>query len=584
MEVVFDLEADSLDPTKIHVVVAKEVGVKGNYIITGPKAFAKFASKVTKWVAHNGIGYDIPVIEKLWGYKIPLSNVVDTLVLSRLFDPQRKGGHSLKSWGERLGDFKDDYTGGFEVYTEEMKAYCKQDVKVTELLYNTLIKEGKAFSQASINLEHMVHAIMCEQQANGFELDIDLAQEIYTVCLKETLRIETEIKEFMVPIAVPVKEVTLKRKKDGSIFVTQLLQGQTVWGDYTKIMWEEFNLGSPVQINKRLDRLGWKPTVKTKSGESYKICPENLATIPDDAPQAVKGLKAWKVLETRWKLAQEWLEKSQGDGRVHGTVITTGAVTHRAAHRGPNMANIPSVPHGKTGILWKMDGMYAAECRQVFKVPEDRLLVGTDAAGIQLRVLAHYMNDPVYTEQVIDGDIHTFNMNALGRHCKDRPTAKTFIYAFLLGAGVGKIAEILGCNGGQANVAMKNFYEALPTLKRLKSEASRAASMGWMKGLDGRILTIGSEHLALSVYLQGGETVIMRLANVFWQRQAKKEGINFKQCAWVHDEWQTEVDEHQAQRLGEIQVQSIIDAGAFFKLNCPMDGEAKIGNNWLETH
>ena len=134
MEVVFDLEADSLDPTKIHVVVAKEVGVKGNYIITGPKAFAKFASKVTKWVAHNGIGYDIPVIEKLWGYKIPLSNVVDTLVLSRLFDPQRKGGHSLKSWGERLGDFKDDYTGGFEVYTEEMKAYCKQDVKVTELL------------------------------------------------------------------------------------------------------------------------------------------------------------------------------------------------------------------------------------------------------------------------------------------------------------------------------------------------------------------------------------------------------------------------------------------------------------------
>jgi DNA polymerase-1 len=300
MEVVFDLEADSLDPTKIHVVVAKEVGVKGNYVITGPKAFAKFASKVTKWIAHNGIGYDIPVIEKLWGYKIPLSKTVDTLVLSRLFDPQRKGGHSLKVWGERLGDFKDDYTGGFEVYTEEMKAYCKQDVKVTELLYNTLLKEGTKFSQASINLEHMVHAIMCEQQRHGFELDIDLAQEIYTVCLKETNRIEEEIKEFMVPIVVPTKTVTLKYKKDGDIFANQLMEGCNVQGDYTKIMWEEFNLGSPTQINKRLDRLGWKPTVKTKSGESYKICPENLATIPDTAPQAVKGLKTWKVLETRW--------------------------------------------------------------------------------------------------------------------------------------------------------------------------------------------------------------------------------------------------------------------------------------------
>jgi DNA polymerase-1 len=212
------------------------------------------------------------------------------------------------------------------------------------------------------------------------------------------------------------------------------------------------------------------------------------------------------------------------------------------------------------------------------------LLGGTDAAGIQLRVLAHYMNDPVYTEQVIEGDIHTFNMNALGRHCKDRPTAKTFIYAFLLGAGVGKIAEILGCNHREAGESMQNFYEKLPTLKRLKSEASRAASMGWMKGLDGRILRIGSDHLALSVYLQGGETVIMRLANVFWQKQAKKENINFKQCAWVHDEWQTEVVADQAQRLGEIQVQAIKDAGSFFKLNCPMDGEAKIGRNWLETH
>ena len=583
MEVVFDIETDGLDPTVIHVMVAKEIGVAKNYIIRGPKSFAKFAEGVTKWIAHNGIGFDVPVVEKIWGYKIPLSKQVDTLVLSRMFDPNRKGGHRLMDWGKHLGEYKGEFDD-WSQYSDEMKDYCKQDVKVTELVYLQLMREGKKFSQSSINLEYQVHQIMCQQQADGFELDTDLAEEIYTVCLRETNRIETEIKEFMVPIAVKVKDVVLKYKKDNSIWANQLMDGCNVQGDYTKIMWEEFNLASPTQINKRLDTLGWKPTVKTKGGDSYKICPENLATIPDTAPQAVKGLKAWKVLETRWKLAKEWLDGSQQTGRVHGRVITPGAVTHRAAHRGPNMANIPSVPHGKDGILWKMDGMYAAECRQVFKVPDGKLLVGTDAAGIQLRVLAHYMNDPVYTEQVIDGDIHTFNMNALGRHCKDRPTAKTFIYAFLLGAGVGKIAEILGCNGAQANKAMQNFYEALPSLKRLKSEASRAAGMGWMKGLDGRILTIGSEHLALSVYLQGGETVIMRLANLFWQRQAKKEGLNFKQCAWVHDEWQTEVDANQAERLGEIQVQSIIDAGAFFKLNCPMDGEAKIGRNWLETH
>lgn len=580
MEVVFDIETDALDATVIHVLVAKRVGQKGFYVIRDAETFKRLAKQVTLWIGHNVVGFDIPQIKKLWGYEIPLKDVADTLVMSRLSDPTRKGGHSLDALsGNEKIDFHD-----FSTYTPEMLAYCKQDVAINEKVYLQLKEELSNFGKASIQLEHQMQAIVCEQEKNGFMLDTDIAEEIYTTCLRETNRIEAEIKEFMVPIAVPVKEVTIKRKKDGSIYSNQLLEGYNVQGDYTKIAWEEFNLGSPAQVNKRLDRLGWKPTVKTKSGNSYKICPENLATIPDTAPEAVKGLKAWKVLETRWKLAQEWLQKSQETGRVHGRVILTGAVTHRAAHQGPNMANIPSVPHGKDGILWKMGGMYGAECRQAFKVPEGKLLVGTDAAGIQLRVLAHYMNDPIYTEQVIDGDIHTFNKEALGRYCKDRPTAKTFIYAFLLGAGTGMIASILGCNNRQANEAMANFYEAIPSLKKLKSQASQAASMGWMKGLDGRVLRIGSDHLALSVYLQGGETVIMRLANVFWQRQAKKEGINFKQCAWVHDEWQTEVDEDQAQRLGEIQVQAIKDAGTFFKLNCPMDGEAKIGKNWLETH
>jgi len=151
MRVVFDIETDSLDATVIHVVVAKELGKKGNYIIRSPKAFAKFAKDVTQWIAHNGIGFDIPVIEKLWGYKIPLDKTLDTLVLSRLFDPQRRGGHSLKVWGERLGDFKTEFSG-FSEYTEEMKEYCKQDVHVTELLYNELMKEGEDFSQASNNL------------------------------------------------------------------------------------------------------------------------------------------------------------------------------------------------------------------------------------------------------------------------------------------------------------------------------------------------------------------------------------------------------------------------------------------------
>lgn len=192
------------------------------------------------------------------------------------------------------------------------------------------------------------------------------------------------------------------------------------------------------------------------------------------------------------------------------------------------------------------------------------------------------MNDPVYTDTLLNGDIHTYNMNALGGFCKDRPTAKTFIYAWLLGAGVAKVAQILGCSYAEAEWAMDNFLRSTPALKALKRKASMAADRGYLIGLDGRRLGIESEHKALSVYLQGGETVIMRLANVIWYNKAKS--LDFRQVVWVHDEWQTEVKEDQADMLGQLQVQAIRDAGLHFKLNCPLDGEYKIGSNWAETH
>lgn len=194
------------------------------------------------------------------------------------------------------------------------------------------------------------------------------------------------------------------------------------------------------------------------------------------------------------------------------------------------------------------------------------------------------MNDSAYTDTLLNGDIHTYNKNALGEFCKDRPTAKTFIYAWLLGAGVGKVAQILGCSYAEAEWSMNNFLKATPALAALKRKAAMAAERGYLVGLDGRRMGIESEHKALSVYLQGGETVIMRVANVFWQNVAKKNDMDFRQVVWVHDEWQTEVIANQADELGKIQVQSIRDAGLAFNLNCPLDGEYKIGNNWAETH
>lgn len=564
-KIIWDIETDALDATVIHLLVAKFVGKEGYYIFRDAENFRAFYedNDDAEWIGHNSIAFDSVVLSRLWGITIPLGKQSDTLVMSRLWEPTLDG-HSLEAWGNRFGEAKIPFKE-FSVYSEEMKVYCKRDVKITERVYKHLNRMLTCFSMESIRLEHATQYIISEQIRNGFLLDKEVASDIYTGALTEANRIEEAVIKFFPPIVTErYSEKTGKRLKDDV---------------------ESFNLASPNQIVKRLDELGWKPTVSTKTGKSWKICQENLNTIPDSMPdgtpmpECIKDLKKWKILETRWKTAKDWLDRMDGDGRVHGQVIIPGTVTHRASHQNPNMANIPSITTERG-----LSGLFAYECREAWTVPRGFKLVGTDAAGIQLRVLAHYMNDPTYTKTLLEGDIHTFNKNALGEYCKDRPTAKTFIYAWLLGAGQAKVAQILNCSVRQAGEAMDNFLRSIPALKELKRKAAMAAQRGYLVSLDGRRIKIESEHKALSVYLQGGETVIMRMANYLWYTQAKKNKIKFKQTVWVHDEWQTETEESKAEELGKLQVQSIIDTGEHFDLNCPLDGEYKIGNNWAETH
>jgi DNA polymerase-1 len=564
-KIIWDIETDALDATVIHLLVAKFVGKEGYYIFREAENFRAFYedNDDAEWIGHNSIAFDSVVLSRLWGITIPLGKQSDTLVMSRLWEPTLDG-HSLQAWGDRFREAKLPFKE-FSFYSEEMKVYCKQDVKITERVYKHLNRMLSCFSMESIRLEHATQYIISEQIRNGFLLDKEVAINIYTGALTEANRIEEAVIKFFPPIITErYSEKTGKRLKDDV---------------------ESFNLASPNQIVKRLDELGWKPTVQTKTGKSWKICQENLNTIPDTLPdgspmpECIKDLKKWKILETRWKTAKDWLDRMDGDGRVHGQVIIPGTVTHRASHQNPNMANIPSITTERG-----LSGLFAYECREAWTVPRGFKLVGTDAAGIQLRVLAHYMNDSDYTKTLLEGDIHTFNKNALGEYCKDRPTAKTFIYAWLLGAGQAKVAQILNCSVRQAGEAMDNFLRSIPALKELKRKAAMAAQRGYLVSLDGRRIKIESEHKALSVYLQGGETVIMRMANYLWYTQAKKNKIKFKQTVWVHDEWQTETEESKAEELGKLQVQSIIDTGEHFDLNCPLDGEYKIGNNWAETH
>jgi DNA polymerase-1 len=266
-----------------------------------------------------------------------------------------------------------------------------------------------------------------------------------------------------------------------------------------------------------------------------------------------------------------WFKYTDENNRVHGKVITNGAVTGRMTHSSPNLAQIPA--SGKP---------YGKECRQCWTVPTGSKLVGIDASGLELRMLAHYMDDDAYTAEVLDGDIHTANMNAAG--LTERSQAKTFIYAFLYGAGAGKIGSIVGGSYVQGQELIDAFLDNTPALKELKAKVARLSRAGILQGLDGRQLRVRSEHSALNTLLQGAGAIVMKQALINLNESLTRGGIPFKLVANVHDEWQIETPEYFAPFVGRAGVKAIEKAGIDLELRCPLTGEYNIGDDWSETH
>jgi DNA polymerase-1 len=288
-----------------------------------------------------------------------------------------------------------------------------------------------------------------------------------------------------------------------------------------------------------------------------------------DIPEA-KMIHEYLLLQKRTAQIDSWLGFVK-DGRVHGRVITNGAVTGRMTHHSPNMAQCPAVtvPYGR-------------EMRSFWCVPEGHKLVGIDASGLELRMLAHYMRDENYTNEILSGDIHTANMKAAG--LTDRNQAKTFIYAFLYGAGAAKIGQIVGGGYKEGQQLIDSFLRNTPALARLRERVAKFSAGGTLPSLDGRRLRVRSEHAALNTLLQGAGAVVMKQALVLLASRLAAYDIPHKLVANVHDEFQIEVPENFANVVGKAAVRAIRDAGTELNLRCPLDGEYKIGNNWAETH
>ena len=573
MKMIFDIETDDLNATKIWCIVAKEVDGK-SYRFTPDEIEdgIKLLEQADTLIGHNIIGFDLPVLEKLYNFKYS-GKVIDTLVMSRLYNPVRENGHSLKTWGYRLGVPKQEQPE-FDSYTPVMLNYCEQDVILNEAVYKYLLDEGLGFSKQSLDLEHRTASIMREQEQTGFYFDSKQAMTLLAELKQNMADVEDEVHNTFKPKWVEDKMVLPYTKKNGELskrgltdeeYESILASGNR--GPFMRKKLVEFNLGSRKQIGEYLIDFGWKPERFTPTGQP--IVDEGTLKKITHIKEA-KLIADYLLYQKRIAQVSSWIDELKED-RVHGRVIPNGTITGRMTHRNPNMAQVPNLgsPYGK-------------ECRACWTVPEGYKLVGVDASGLELRMLAHYMNDIDYIEEVVNGDIHSTNQELAG--LKTRDQAKTFIYALVYGAGDAKIGKIINGDINKGKALKERFFKNLPALKKLKDRVQQASNRGFLKGIDGRKIHVRSQHSALNTLLQGCGAIVMKQAMINLHELIKLNTVDAKFVANIHDEWQLQVKESQADYIGRLGVESIEKVTEQFNMRCDLTGQYKIGGNWSETH
>jgi len=613
MKLVFDLETDGLleDVTKVHCMVTEEVdtGEIRRYTRETMDEGIEELKKAETIIGHNIIGYDIPVLSKLYGFSVPVDRVFDTLVVSRLLNTELKrfdfrrtknnfptkllGSHSLEAWGHRLGEYKGYKPESWLVYTPEMLEYCEQDVKVTRTLYQKFL--GQLWEGDCILLEHQVADVIFKQEQAGVAFSISKATQLLADLHEDRAIVEYRLKQQFKGWFKFEEEFTPKRPNK--------TRGYTAGGTMSKIIWIDFNPDSRAHLAKVLkDKYGWKPRKISDAGnavmdESVLKGLSKLGGTADMLTYLTLSKRISQLAEGR----SAWLKLVTKQGTIHGRVNPMGTVTGRMSHFSPNMSQVPAVysPYGK-------------ECRELFTVRSpDNFIVGADADGLELRCLAHYLykyDGGKYARAVLYGnkeegtDAHSLTLKALGSLCDSRDTAKTFFYALLYGAGDYKLGLILGESSSRRatqkgklarakiEVGIRGLGKLNKKIKRIIDKRQKEHKRMWLNGLDGRKIFVRSEHAALNSLLQSAGGVIMKKAlTILYSDWTYIKNYKHMDDYWFlinsHDEFQVEVSsKHEPKYFGENMCRAMTAAGEHFNFKVPITGEYKIGKTWAETH
>ena len=625
---VFDIEANDLleTATKFWCGVFKNVNTGRVYKFTSP-----MLDQMVQWleieqphlIGHNIIDYDFPLLKKLTGYEHK-GQITDTLLISKLHKPNRfphprcpnkKAPHSLENWGYRVGRGKPEHNE-WSRFSRAMLHRCTEDVEITLLVHYALQEEAKGYNwESAYKLTHKLFTILQKQEEFGFLIDKDLLSKSIRMLSRWQDKINKALEPHLPFICTPeelkvkgeYKWVTKPFLKNGKLntnvnkwLKVNGLKNPNIRGPFSRIVFRKVSLDKSVELKDLLLKMGWIPREWNVDDSGKETSPK---LSHKDNFEGVKGrvgslMCKYVICKHRKSQLQGFIKRLREDDRLPG-VVTGLATTGRAKHG--VIANIP----GKQSFFGK-------QMRKIFTCRPGYVIVGTDAAGCQNRMLAARVGDPFFTKTLIEGkkedktSIHFVNQRAFadrGYHI-EYEMCKNLNYGTLFGASNAKLGRMIGGSpddGQQIREAILGVAPGFEELvKDLTNEWRSNAKMkidkwgkpvykdGWIKGLDGRPIFIESEHTILVYMLQSDEAIMMSAAYCFLYKWATatigEHGKDWGFLIWNHDEYQAEVKEELAEEFVKLAEKAIVKAGEFYNIACPQAGEAKIGRTWYETH
>jgi len=622
MATVFDIEGNDFYPAVKHVwclcTEDTDTGEKrsfSNYDKDLPslEEGLEFLSKQKILVGHNITGYDLVVLDKLCNWR-PDPDVIiyDTWILSQTTRYKRNHKHGLEGWGGSLGYPKINFDK-FDQYSKEMLTYCERDVSLNVKVYKKLVEEIKStikinkLFKVGMTVENEFSVIEADIRTYGWNFNESRANELVEEMRFRLEQIENEIEpqiglvcckkdpadEYKVPLIKKNGEYAASTCKYFGIDPVNALEERLVDGPYCRVEFVPGKLSSDRVLKQWLYSLGWEPdewNTERINGKFVNKSPKLTESSLEPLGAIGKAISEYNSLANRHGILKGWLKEIEYDGRLHGRMWTIGTPTFRCRHE--VIANLPSV-----------EVAYGKEMRGLLLPREGWVLVGADSAGNQMRGLCHFIGNDEFTKEVIHGDVHTKNAEILdefflrNENAKSkRGRAKRFLYAYLFGAGAGKVALILvdRRDAELGKQAIAKFVNAIPGLKELKEDLERQFNMtkdrfgedyAFIRGIDGRIIFTKSKHQVLNYLLQTTEGITCKAAAVYFKRKMREElsHIPYKFLLHYHDEMCVECPPEHAEQVAAVMKESFREAPKWFGVEC-MDGDAKIGYNYAEVH